>query len=406
MIFLSFVIAVALFVVINVVIKENDARRILNATYTYDMELKNMTTLDEDERPVFTEEDIQKLKDMEGVETVRVVTSTEAVVPYQEDVFGTYYKELYESRFSPGNYEEDMELYREHPENDFFTTRLVGIDEEGFRLINQQLGGILDQKAFEAGEIGVAAKMFTEGDNGITGKEVKFFLPEGLSADTGHTIRIAAVGDGNCDPAYFSGGSTPKIIVSEQYAKELMGETYTELIDISYQEPFDSGTEQEVKDLFTDRKEISVTSKLERYEDMKNSETQVKILGNSIGIIIAMLAVLNYINMIAAGIQNRLMEFAIMESIGMTVKQIKKMLIFKGLGYAVISLILAVCIGVPVSYVVFEGMNTYGVSYLFPWVQNLVLFGAIIAVCIGTPVMVYRKTQNASIIEQLRENQD
>ena len=39
---------------------------------------------------------------------------------------------------------------------------------------------------------------------------------------------------------------------------------------------------------------------------MKNSEMQVKVLGNSIGIIMALLAVLNYLNMMAAGIQNRM----------------------------------------------------------------------------------------------------
>ena len=40
------------------------------------------------------------------------MSSTDAVVPYQEEAYGTYLKELYESRYSPGDYGEDMISYR------------------------------------------------------------------------------------------------------------------------------------------------------------------------------------------------------------------------------------------------------------------------------------------------------
>ena len=56
----------------------------------------------------------------------------EVIVPYQEEVYEDYFKELYQSRYSPGNYEEDMELYRQKPEHGYFAPRFISVDEKGF----------------------------------------------------------------------------------------------------------------------------------------------------------------------------------------------------------------------------------------------------------------------------------
>ena len=87
-----------------------------------------------------------------------------------------------------------------------------------------------------------------------------------------------------------------------------------------------------MKAVFADDKQISCESKLDRYSEMKTSENQIKVLGGSLGAVIALLAVLNYINMMAASVQNRSQELATLESIGMTTKQIRKMLRLEGCG--------------------------------------------------------------------------
>ena len=118
-------------------VKENDAKSILNATYNYDIRFKNETTLD-DQKPLLTKEKIQAICKISGVKSVESVTSTEAVVPYQKEVYGEFYKELYQSRYTPGgDYEEDMESYQNNPAGSRFTTRLVGIDQTEFQRINK-----------------------------------------------------------------------------------------------------------------------------------------------------------------------------------------------------------------------------------------------------------------------------
>ncbi len=405
-IFTSFIIAISIFLVINVIIRENDAKLILNEAYSFDMQIKNETTLEDDRQQLITEDKISEIEKIEGVRSVRKVTSAEAVIPYQEEVYGTYYKELYQSRYSPGNYEEDMKLYQQEPDNAFFNTRFISVDEKGFEILNESLGNVLNKDEFENGKIAVAVKMFTEGNNGMTGKAVRFYLPDGTKPEEEYAIQIAAVGNSYDNPAYFSGGYTPNLIVSEKYAEELMEEPFTELINIEYEEPFSKETEQKVKAVFEGNKQVSCESKLERYSEMKNLETQVKVLGNSIGFIIAMLAILNYLNMMAASVQNRSREFATLESIGMTTIQIKKMLRAEGIGYAMISILISMMVGLPVSYAVFNGMNLYRISFSVPWMSNFILFIIVLVLCMTAPVLIYQRTQNFSIIERLRNAED
>lgn len=407
-IFTSFLIAISIFIVVNVIIHENDARLILNETYSYDIQFKNETTLEDDRRQLLTENQISRIEGIKGVKSVRKVSSAEMIVPYQKSIFGNYYKDLYQSRYSPGNYEEDMALYQKEPENPYFTSRFISVDEKGFEILNQSLGNVLEKKDFEAGKTAVAVKFlsFMEGNYDMPGKTVRFFLPDGKNPSEEYSIQIAAVTDSLCNPAFFAGGVTPELIVSEKYAKKLMGELFTELINVEYKDAFSKETEKKVKAVFKEEELISHDSKLEYYSEMKNSETKVKVLGNSIGVIIAMLAVLNYLNMMAASVQNRSREFATLESIGMTTRQLKKMLWMEGTGYAAVSIVISLIVGLPISYIVFRAMNIYRISFTVPWVSDFILFAVVLILCMIAPVCIYQRTQNGSVIERLREYED
>ena len=87
-----------------------------------------------------------------------------------------------------------------------FNSRLIGLDEAGFALVNEKLGNVLDKDQFMRGEIAVSPNFFLEGDSGMKGKTVHFYLPDGLHPDKEETVKIAAVGEGDINPAYFAGG--------------------------------------------------------------------------------------------------------------------------------------------------------------------------------------------------------
>ena len=310
----SLSLAVSLFLIINVVVYANNAKNILNHAYDYDIRLLNQTLLSDNEKQVFDSNFIEQIKSIDGVKDVRVLKSTTAVVPYQENVYGEYYKELYDSRYSPGNYEKDIEQYKKQPDFVSFTCRVVGIDEVEFKKINNTL-------------------------------------------------------------------------------------------QIDYDEPFSENVELAIKKLVANNKLISAESKLDSYSEMKNSENQITVLGGSLGIIIMLLAISNYLNMMSESIQNRSKEFAILESIGMTRKQIKKMIVFESLGYSILSIVIALIIGLPASYLVFTNFNIYRIPYVFPVIKMLLLFITIIIVCVVTSLFVFSKSKSETVIELLRKDE-
>ena len=206
-------------------------------------------------------------------------------------------------------------------------------------------------------------------------------------------------------PAYYSAGYSPDLIVSDDYFEKIVQQPLTEMIKIDYKEAFSKNTEDSIMNLIKDSKVLSVDSKLSQYSDMKNSENQITVFGGSIGLIVMLLAISNYLNMMSASIQNRSKEFAILESVGMTRKQIKKMVVSESLCYTILSIAIAMIIGLPASYFVFENLNIYVIPFAFPMIKNLILFLVIITICVVSTLLILRKTKNESIIELLRQDE-
>lgn len=172
----------AVFFTVNIVIYGNDAKHILNERGGCDLRILNQTMLRKQERQIFTEEKIKELKMLEGVKTIRRVSSAEAWIPWQEDLFGEYYRALYASIYSPGDYETDIKRYQDDETDRWvrhlFGTRLVGIDEAGFDKLNKSLSYVLDKEDFENGKTAVTTEqIFVRGDFQMAGKTVRFMLP-------------------------------------------------------------------------------------------------------------------------------------------------------------------------------------------------------------------------------------
>lgn len=402
----SLSLALSLFLIMNAVIQANNATNILNYSYDYDLRILNQTLLSDNEEQVITDDLIENVKNLNGVKDVRTLQSTTAIVPYQEDVYGEYYKELYQSRYTPGDYDKDINMYKQQADynNNMFSCRIVGIDDLEFERLNKMLDIPLDKESFDDGEIAFVSKTFTEGDNGIVGKKINFSISNTDSSSKGETIEIE-IGALTDYPAYYAAGYSPDLIISDDYFGKLVQQPLTEMIKIDYEKAFSEKTEESIMDLIKDNQTLSVDSKLNRYSEMKNSENQITVLGGSMGLIVMLLAISNYLNMMSASVQNRSKEFAVLESIGMTIKQIKRMVISESLCYVILSIGVAIIIGLPTSYFIFENFNVYGIPFSFPIANNMLLFLFIIMVCVVSTLLILGKTKNESIVELLRQDE-
>lgn len=131
----------------------------------------------------------------------------------------------------------------------------------------------------------------------------------------------------------------------------------------------------------------------------------MNILGGGIGVILILIGILNFINIMITGVNSRLNELAVLESIGMTKKQIKKMLTFEGLYYALITTGFILTIGMAIIYVISELTKNIAdyAQFTFPTLSLTFLIIIIFAVCLITPSLVFKVSSKQSITERIRE---
>jgi len=149
------------------------------------------------------------------------------------------------------------------------------------------------------------------------------------------------------------------------------------------------------------RSEIAIR---EEVEQLKNT---LMIFGGSISIILWLIGVLNFINIISTSIISRKHEIALLESIGQSRKQSKRLLTSEGIIYAVITLLLVCILGGSFTYGFYSLLaNQFEyVSFNFPYLPLLVMVCAVFIVCLSIPRLTYRFVSKMTLVERLREVQ-
>lgn len=143
-------------------------------------------------------------------------------------------------------------------------------------------------------------------------------------------------------------------------------------------------------------------SYMEEFEEFRYTYL---LLGSALSFIIGLVGVLNFLNAVLTGIWARKREFAVMQSIGMTGKQLKRMLIWEGVYYAMgaIGLAFIICVfGAPVERTAFESMFWF-YSYHFTAIPIAIVTPAFVLLGILLPLIVYQVVSKHTIVERLRE---
>ena len=162
---------------------------------------------------------------------------------------------------------------------------------------------------------------------------------------------------------------------------------------------------QEWIETYTEHEDSSlpVASRKTMAEQYERETRSSAVMGNAISIIIALVGVLNFINSMVTAIVSRRREFAMIQSVGMTKRQLCRMLVYEGLYYAGITLatsylISAVTVGVCIRAMVEGGFTTFHFTF-FPLMictPILLIFAILI------PYLCFKNLEKQSIVERLR----
>jgi putative ABC transport system permease protein len=145
----------------------------------------------------------------------------------------------------------------------------------------------------------------------------------------------------------------------------------------------------------------SRNSMAEQYEAETRSSA---VMGNTISIVIALVGVLNFINSMVTAIISRRREFAMLQSVGMSKRQLRGLLIFEGIDYAALTLVLsyvlgAVTVGTVVRFMADVGHTT---TFQFTLMPLIVCTPLLLALAVAIPFACFKNLEKQSLVERLR----
>ena len=150
--------------------------------------------------------------------------------------------------------------------------------------------------------------------------------------------------------------------------------------------------------------ELMYESKAKMRDEFYSFQTMFLLLGGLLCAIITLIGILNFINAIMTGILSRKREFAVLQAVGMTNKQLKAMLIYEGLFYALGSSLAALILSImlnPLMGKMLESMfwffsANFTIIPVLLVIPVFALFGWLI------PSILYGQTAKQSTVDRLR----
>lgn len=389
--------------------------RTLSDYMVFDASLDSFTVSGTQVLDGVTKEFQNDLKKQKGVTEVGGIYIKELEGLLSEEEFGEFDKKIIQNPEVKANlkdlfgeeYEAAMEGYK--TKHSIGAVKYYGIDQMIFDKM-QSLMGKLDWNAFSSGKYVIATGYLTDEHEMIIpyhepGEKVTLKNEKGESKE----YEVLAVSD------------IPYAVSTQSYG--VFDCTYI-LPNEEFQELF--GPRQPMRLLFNVEKEQekAMETWIDHYCTVTNSNLQYiskasiakefsglknmyAMIGGLLAFILALIGILNFVNTMAASILSRKQEFAALEAVGMTGKQLKTMLCTEGIYYAAGTMVIAVLVSVILNLTVLRGLENAFFFFknhftLLPLVLCIV---PLLLVVLAVPVLGYHNIRRQSVVERMREGE-
>lgn len=139
--------------------------------------------------------------------------------------------------------------------------------------------------------------------------------------------------------------------------------------------------------------------------EFENFQRMFLLVGSILCFIVGIVGILNFLNAVMTGILSRLREFAVLQAVGMTGGQLKKMLIYEGLFYALGAAAVALALSMVLTPLASSALKSMfwwfsGRLTVLPVLLAIPVFGGLGAL---VPMLMYPQVAKKSVVERLRE---
>lgn len=163
--------------------------------------------------------------------------------------------------------------------------------------------------------------------------------------------------------------------------------------------------ENKIEQIAKREKGRQIISYREDLETIKRNKFQVSTILYVLFITAALAALVNIVNTINMNVMTRKREFGMLRAIGMTLGQIKSMIIKEGLTYGLVGSIMGSILGIACSYLIFIGAKDsiiVGMEWKIHIGVIVIVLGVTIGITIISTLIPLKKATDMEIVESIR----
>ncbi|MDE6739142.1 MAG: ABC transporter permease, partial [Lachnospiraceae bacterium] len=291
-----------------------------------------------------------------------------------------------------------------------WTSAIVyGIDGDVSDLVTITKGE-LDEEMWKSGEGVIVDDFYYHGAAGSDidsplyriGDEINLTDENGGS----HTYRVMAVGTIEGDAgAHFSLDLGLDVILPVKSYREVYGETQPMTAVYNVADEYREAAENWIEDYNNNvEKNLDYISYRTYEKEFRESKAAYAVIGSVLGGILALIGLLNFINVTVTSILARQKEMAVLGAAGMAQRQMKRMLAWEGIAYIGLAVLVTATLGTGVVWFICEEMvgNMWAFRYHFTMLPVVLSLPFMLAVAVVIPLGFYRQMSRKSIVERLR----
>lgn len=373
------------------------------------------------EVPQFDEQFVEQIKQIDGVKNVDIQKTVWGGIAFDEADLEEFMKIKYEdSRYKTEgqSYQEMVADLKKYANAGDYGCYITTLDDKAVEEYNT-----------EHPDTPIDIEKFQRGETAISGMDTEYNAPN--TALVGKTLSLTAdspdgkatdflidgsfyFGDYENNLSYGMGqrkdiSIVPDIIyVSEAGMERLTSAPIIsgigiDIKDMNQLEEIDSEL-QALNGTLT-KTEWSYQSPVGIIEEFNQMNYSMNLLGNGAAVLLIVIGLINFINVMLTGVVARKNEFAVMESIGTSKKQIKKILTLEGGIYALVTTGLIMTLGNAFLLLVADAVPHIAdyAKFEYPFALVICLIFAIFIICLSVPAIVYRAVSKETVIERLHD---
>lgn len=350
------------------------------------------------EEQSFTPELVERLQGLEGVESFEMTKVVPIYEHYSEEVYGDWLEIKNEFEQANGMEPTDTSIWLDNPKATFWSL-LVGIDSRVLEDYNLSAGTPIDIEGFEKGEFLLTTDM--NGSGLHTGSRIPFSV-----MDTDERFELPIGGQIPLERDGMNSGAAPWLVVSNKVIDRYREDAIIYSIKIDSASEYEESILNQAAELTEGIPAISRTSKVELARSLEETKGALSKLSAFLTIVLFTVGILNFINTMSVSILGRQREFAAMEAVGASRKQMQRLTTWEGIWYFLLTLALSVTLGSGADFLIFHVVreNVGFGTFRYPALPMTLYMLLSMLLCMIIPAAVYKRAGSRSIVERLREN--